>query len=64
MKNNKLFKRFIDYMRRTMANKIVSSFLITLAIVIARFSGDGTFLVFACIIGIPTFFINENVVIF
>ena len=53
-------RRFVRYIRRTLANKVCAVALALAGIVVTKIDGDATFLVFALMFGVPMFFAHER----
>lgn len=57
-----MIHKFLNYMRRTIKNKLMAILLIIIGFLTWLFSGDGTGFVFTLIFGIPLFFMNKKYV--
>ena len=53
-------RRFVRYIRRTLANKVCAVALALGGVLVTKLDGDATFLVLALMIGIPMFFAHER----
>lgn len=58
--NRSTLTKFVNYLQRTMMNKLLSSLLMLASFITSRLCGDYTAFVFVCMIGIPWFFAKEN----
>lgn len=53
-------RRFVRYIRRTLANKVCAVALALGGVLVTKLDGDATFLVLALMIGVPMFFAHER----
>ena len=61
--NNNLHKEiriFVRHMQRTYKNKLAALAMFMIGVVVANLSGDGTFLVFVLMFGLPMFFAKKD----
>ena len=56
-------KRFRQYMKKTIKNKIVALILIILGVLSVFIDGDGTFMIFAVAVSIALFFAKNNYIL-